>query len=1059
MKRPIRGYEFHIDTGTSKPIRCKQPRYGPLESKVIEKLVQELENKGIIEDDDGPYGSMIVLAGKPSQEHKHWSEYIFRLCVSYRQLNAITRPFTYPIIRCDDAVENIGNARVACTFDLDAGYWQVLIGKHSRPKTAFYTPEGKKRFKHLAMGLTNAHPFFVCMVNEMRVRWDRLYKNDKQQLVNKILEYVKQHVHDKERLTELLATAAEEQEDAPGAAVIVDDVILYARTISHLLAYLCAMLEVFTHHRVTIKLRKTRFLPARAKFVGVDVLPMGNTIAQSKHAAISQLCPPRTFGDWRMLMGFFGFYRNWIPWYEHLIGPWRDKCQQAQPRYESPDAELDDIKKHWGPEDNQLLAKLKQALLDEPILKRPDFKQRFFLKTDWSRLAMGAVLCQAEDPGEATGDPKECPYDKTLTGLRLQPVAFIAHRCKGRERDYHSYWGEAACGRWAMKKFHKYLSGAEFTWIADCSGLTGFLTISEVEPSHIIRRWQFELLRYNFTLVHRPEKMLTECNFLSRYNTKADEMREQYPGQPNPDDARFTGMTGLPVLFHKPRILHRETNELERTPMAEQCDRARGIWVFTPNRMAVTVKEGMTQIGLQALESNVTNQGYTSIEEQAQEITTNPLLRTEWVFCTRMQHISLQQVDKVCQVVRTVLKERMGRGAFLEWTPASSANHRKASIFLDWARSWIGETGRVWKQVYQNAEVGGATDTSHIIVTIHREPLRQREIGVSESTSIEDEIDIPAFGYDQYVPVIMETREGNKKTNGDPSQTEAKGTSIRQATIVEGTGRTHEVYRVTGTAPTPTHGETFIALEHELHRAAVRALTEADMRTLWGIAHPLSDVPQTRTSGKPGYHELTPANVWATVLAFIFQAESDLAVARLEQKWDTESTETTAEDPIPNRRNPEIDSHTAPDQFTYFGQSEQAHATLNTRVINRWTTYPLPTRQRWQASTRQDPDLKLILETTEDDPFPAKHQFEAKEYYVELVKGCLFHEGGIVYQTEAPAGRRIRQLVRTVVPKDLRRVVFTAYHASPLAGHTGVFKTYWRLAVRYFWPRMYQDIK
>ena len=74
-------------------------------------------------DDDGPWGSPIVLASKPNQEHKHWSEYVFRLCVSYRALNAITRPFLFPVRRCDDAIEMVGAALYIITMDLDAGYW------------------------------------------------------------------------------------------------------------------------------------------------------------------------------------------------------------------------------------------------------------------------------------------------------------------------------------------------------------------------------------------------------------------------------------------------------------------------------------------------------------------------------------------------------------------------------------------------------------------------------------------------------------------------------------------------------------------------------------------------------------------------------------------------------------------------------------------------------------------------------------------------------------------------------------------------------------------------
>src|SRR5210317_1141195 len=62
MMKPILGYLFHVNTGTSKPITCKQPRYGPHESRVIVKLSKALEQKDLIEDGDGPWGAQVVLA-------------------------------------------------------------------------------------------------------------------------------------------------------------------------------------------------------------------------------------------------------------------------------------------------------------------------------------------------------------------------------------------------------------------------------------------------------------------------------------------------------------------------------------------------------------------------------------------------------------------------------------------------------------------------------------------------------------------------------------------------------------------------------------------------------------------------------------------------------------------------------------------------------------------------------------------------------------------------------------------------------------------------------------
>ena len=54
---------------------------------------------------EGPWGSSIVLAAKPHQEHiKNIDDFVWRMCVSYRKLNAVTKLFELPIPRCDDVI-------------------------------------------------------------------------------------------------------------------------------------------------------------------------------------------------------------------------------------------------------------------------------------------------------------------------------------------------------------------------------------------------------------------------------------------------------------------------------------------------------------------------------------------------------------------------------------------------------------------------------------------------------------------------------------------------------------------------------------------------------------------------------------------------------------------------------------------------------------------------------------------------------------------------------------------------------------------------------------------
>ena len=140
---------------------------------------------------------------------------------------------------------------------------------------------------------------------------------------------------------------------------------------------------------------------------------------------------------------------------------------------------------------------------------------------------MGGVLLQAETTEEAEEamnkeiEGEKCQFDKAMSGLRLRPIAFISRTCKGKEKHYHSYMGEAATGRWAMKKYRPWLIGREFSWITDCGGLVQFFE-GDVEITHTTQRWRLELLAYNFTIIHRPGRMLIECDLLSRYQSIVD---------------------------------------------------------------------------------------------------------------------------------------------------------------------------------------------------------------------------------------------------------------------------------------------------------------------------------------------------------------------------------------------------------------------------------------------------------------------------------------------------------------------------------------------------------
>jgi len=93
------------------------------------------------------------------------------------------------------------------------------------------------------------------------------------------------------------------------------------------------------------------------------------------------------------------------------------------------------MKKPWSLKDDKLLAELKQDVLSGTILAHPKTDGLFILMTNWSNVAFGAVLCQAnpDHPDtptllEAIMSGEKCLFDLSKSGPHLHPISFISTR-------------------------------------------------------------------------------------------------------------------------------------------------------------------------------------------------------------------------------------------------------------------------------------------------------------------------------------------------------------------------------------------------------------------------------------------------------------------------------------------------------------------------------------------------------------------------------------------------------------------------------------------------------
>ena len=125
-------FKHTIDTGDSKPIKCRPYRTSPAAKQEIHRQIDEMLKNDIIEHSSSEYNFPIVLVKKKNGE--------FRFAIDYRKLNAVTQPVTYPLPRLDDVFDAIGqaNATIYTKLDLTSAYFQLGLDEKSKQKNGFH---------------------------------------------------------------------------------------------------------------------------------------------------------------------------------------------------------------------------------------------------------------------------------------------------------------------------------------------------------------------------------------------------------------------------------------------------------------------------------------------------------------------------------------------------------------------------------------------------------------------------------------------------------------------------------------------------------------------------------------------------------------------------------------------------------------------------------------------------------------------------------------------------------------------------------------------------------
>jgi len=225
-------------------------------------------------------------------------------------------------------------------------------------------------------------------------------------------------------------------------------------------------LQVCQAYRLSLSLKKSFIFPKRFEFVGNDVCPDGNRPAQSKHQLLQSWPPPEIVRDVAKFIGFAQFYSKYIHHFELRILPLRELTVKRE--YTDPVAAI------WTVACQRAFNDILEVILSDPCLLRYNCNRLVILRTDFSALGFGYVVCQpATDEASDAAMTAYClgsdfSFMTKESSAAVCPVAFGGRCCHGNEVRLHFHLGECFAGDWAINKNRHMLFGQRFDWVTDC---------------------------------------------------------------------------------------------------------------------------------------------------------------------------------------------------------------------------------------------------------------------------------------------------------------------------------------------------------------------------------------------------------------------------------------------------------------------------------------------------------------------------------------------------------------------------------------------------------------
>ncbi|XKL60483.1 hypothetical protein PGB90_007540 [Kerria lacca] len=441
-------FQHTIPITNNTPIFSKPYRTSEFQRTEQAKQVQKLLENGIIRPSTSPWSSPVSLVSKKmdASGQKKW-----RMVVDFRKLNTITIEDKFPLPNIIDIFDRLGSASIFSLLDLSNGFHQIPVYEKDIPKTAFSTENGHYEYLRMPFGLKNAPASFQRMMNSIL-----------QNLIGKI------------------------------CFVYLDDIIIFSTSIENHNFDLKTVFNQLRRYSLRIQPDKSEFYLTQVKYLGHIVSIKGISPDPEKTSKLKTYPQPKNIKEVQQFLGLAGYYRKFVPNYSSISKPLTLLLHK-------------NCKFEWNNQTQEAFSKLIKILTSDLLLQYPDFSKTFYLNTDASNFAIGAVLQQHSKENQ------------------LLPISYTSRTLNKAELNYSTIEKETLAIVWSVKYFRPYLFGQNFKILSDHKPLQWLFKVND--PGSRLLRWRIKLEEYNYTISHVSGTQNSVADALSRINCVSTQKR------------------------------------------------------------------------------------------------------------------------------------------------------------------------------------------------------------------------------------------------------------------------------------------------------------------------------------------------------------------------------------------------------------------------------------------------------------------------------------------------------------------------------------------------------